>query len=62
MNFETFFLRGLFGACALLCGLTLMAMVTAKPVPSAAQSSHAVAVIGASAHHGSANANARTLG
>ncbi|WP_233840608.1 hypothetical protein [Dyella sp. 2HG41-7] len=57
MKFETLFLRGLFGVCALLCGLTLIAMITAKPVPNATTSGHAVAAISASA-----NANARTVG
>lgn len=35
MTFETLVLRGLFGACILVCGLTLAAMVTAKPAPLA---------------------------
>jgi hypothetical protein len=33
MTFETMMLRSLFGACVLVCGLALAAMVTAKPVP-----------------------------
>jgi hypothetical protein len=33
MNFETMMLRSLFGACVLVCGLALAAMVTAKSVP-----------------------------
>ena len=43
MTFETLFLRGLFGACALVCALTLLAMITAKPVSSSAASNHAIA-------------------
>ncbi|WP_266159153.1 hypothetical protein [Dyella silvatica] len=31
MNFETLMLRGLFGACLLVCGLTLAAMMGASP-------------------------------
>jgi hypothetical protein len=33
MTFETMMLRSLFGACVLVCGLTLASMVTAKAVP-----------------------------
>jgi hypothetical protein len=33
MTFETMVLRSLFGACVLVCGLALAAMVTAKAVP-----------------------------
>lgn len=33
MKFETLILRGLFGACVLVCGLILAAMVTSKPAP-----------------------------
>jgi hypothetical protein len=33
MTFETMMLRSLFGACVLICGLALAAMVTARPVP-----------------------------
>ncbi|GFZ86665.1 hypothetical protein [Dyella caseinilytica] len=34
MNFETMMLRGLFGACVLVCGLALASIVSAKPVPT----------------------------
>lgn len=43
MKFETLFLRGLFGACVLVCGLTLLAMVTAKPASYVAPTGHAIA-------------------
>lgn len=43
MKFETLFLRGLFGACVLVCGLTLLAMVTATPASSLATAGHAIA-------------------
>jgi hypothetical protein len=43
MKFETLFLRGLFGTCVLVCGLMLLAMVSAKPVSATATSSHAIA-------------------
>jgi hypothetical protein len=43
MNIETLLLRGLFGACALLCGLTLAAMLVATPVASRAATGHAMA-------------------
>jgi hypothetical protein len=33
MTFETMMLRTLFGACVLVCGLALAAMVTTKPAP-----------------------------
>jgi hypothetical protein len=33
MTFETMMLRSLFGACVLVCGLVLAAIVTAKPLP-----------------------------
>jgi hypothetical protein len=33
MTFEAMMLRSLFGACVLVCGLTLAAMATAKAVP-----------------------------
>jgi hypothetical protein len=33
MTFETMMMRSLFGACVLVCGLILAAMVTAKAVP-----------------------------
>jgi hypothetical protein len=33
MKFETMMLRSLFGACVLVCGLAMAAMVTARPVP-----------------------------
>jgi hypothetical protein len=33
MTFETMMLRSLFGACVLVCGLILAAIVTAKPLP-----------------------------
>lgn len=47
MQVETMLLRGLFGACALICGLTLAVMVTTTPA-SSAPAGHAVAA--ASAH------------
>ena len=43
MNFETLLLRGLFGTCALVCGLTLLAMVTATPASALATPGHAIA-------------------
>jgi len=33
MTFETMMMRSLFGACVLVCGLILAAMVTAKAMP-----------------------------
>lgn len=56
MKFETLFLRGLFGACVLACGLTLLAMVMAKPASPVPVAGHAVAAIVSSAagHSGSA--------
>lgn len=33
MTFETMMLRSLFGACVLVCGLLLAAIVTARPLP-----------------------------
>lgn len=33
MTFETMMLRSLFGACVLVCGLILAAIVTARPLP-----------------------------
>lgn len=33
MTFETMVLRSLFGACIVICGLFLAAMVTARPIP-----------------------------
>jgi hypothetical protein len=33
MKFEAFVLRSLFVACALVCGLILAGMITAKPAP-----------------------------
>jgi len=57
MKFETLFLRGLFGACVLACGLTLLAMVMAKPASPVPVAGHAVAAIVSSAagHSGSAS-------
>lgn len=43
MKFETLFLRGLFGTCVLVCGLILLAMVSAKPASAVATSGHAIA-------------------
>ncbi|MFC3652737.1 hypothetical protein ACFONN_14360 [Dyella humi] len=43
MKFETLFLRGLFGACVLVCGLTLLAMVTAKPASYVVTTGHTIA-------------------
>lgn len=40
MNFENLLLRGLFGACVLVCALMLAAMATATP---ASVRSHTVA-------------------
>jgi hypothetical protein len=34
MTFETMMLRGLFGACVLVCGLLLVEMVGIKPAPA----------------------------
>ncbi|WP_158545005.1 hypothetical protein [Dyella monticola] len=53
MKFENLFLRGLFGACVLICGWTLAAMVTASPASSATvTASHTIAATanGAPAH------------
>lgn len=47
MTFETLFLRGLFGTCVLICGLMLLAMVSAKPV--SATSGHAIAATASAA-------------
>ena len=49
MTFETLFLRGLFGACVLMCGLTLLAMVMAKPASTVPAAGHAVAAVAANA-------------
>ena len=56
MKFETLFLRGLFGACVLVCGLTLLAMVTAKPASAVSATSHTVAAVSANttSHAGTA--------
>lgn len=56
MKFETLFLRGLFGACVLACGLTLLAMVMAKPASAVQVAGHTVAAIASSAtgHSGTA--------
>ena len=43
MKFETLFLRSLFGACVMVCGLTLLAMVTATPASSLTTTGHAIA-------------------
>ncbi|GLQ99981.1 hypothetical protein GCM10007863_44010 [Dyella mobilis] len=34
MTFETMMLRSLFGACVLVCGLLLAAIISARPVPA----------------------------
>jgi hypothetical protein len=57
MKFETLFLRGLFGACVLACGLTLLAMVMAKPASAVPSAGHTVAAVAASA-----TGHARTAG
>ena len=56
MKFETLFLRGLFGACVLACGLTLLAMVMAKPASAVPAAGHTVAAVATSAtgHAGTA--------
>lgn len=52
MKFETYFLRGLFGVCVLVCGLTLLAMVTAKPASTLSATGHSVvAVTGSTTGH-----------
>ncbi|HUB91814.1 MAG TPA: hypothetical protein VMA74_18990 [Dyella sp.] len=43
MNIESLFLRGLFGASVLVCGLTLAAMVTASPASAGITTNHTVA-------------------
>lgn len=43
MKFETLLLRGLFGACVLVCGLTLLAMASAKPASNVVTSGHSIA-------------------
>ena len=54
MTFESMMLRSLFGACVLVCGLALAAMVTAKPVPVqlASHSATSAPLTSASANHG----------
>jgi len=56
MKFETYFLRGLFGVCVLVCGLTLLAMVTAKPASTLPVTAHSVVAVTVSttAHAGTA--------
>ena len=57
MKFETLFLRGLFGACVLACGLTLLAMVMAKPASAVPAAGHTVAAVASGA-----TGQARTAG
>ena len=43
MKFETLVLHGLFGACAVVCGWMLAAMLTATPASASVTTSHALA-------------------
>lgn len=63
MNTETFLLRTLFATCVLACGLTLAAMIIAKPAPSGWTTAHTVATSTTAAGKAAQSAHAsRTAG
>jgi hypothetical protein len=47
MKFETLLLNGLFGACAVVCGWMLMAMLMATPASATVTGGHALAATAA---------------